>query len=91
MITDPKITDTSLYSYGDSSYGEGLCREQHICSAPFIWDEEWLVIGDQRSRFGEDHAKHFAAQFQRRPKRGRHVIEPSITCNSSINRILEAA
>lgn len=63
MSADPKITDTLLY-------GEGVCREQHTC-ASFVWDDDWVVFGDQNGRFGELMAKHVAVQFRRRPARVR--------------------
>lgn len=67
MSRDAKITDTLLY-------GEGLCREQRR-SDSFVWDDEWVVFGDQYGRFGEPNAKHFAVQFRRRPGRIRYMTE----------------
>lgn len=56
--------------------GERLCREQHICAKPFIWDGEWLVFSDQRIFFGDAEPECFAVQFRRRPARARYITEP---------------
>lgn len=70
MSEDPKITDTLLY-------GEGVCREQRTCES-YIWDDEWVVFGDQYGRFGESIGKHVAVMFRRRPARMRYAVEPLI-------------
>lgn len=65
MGLDPKITDKLLYGYGDR-----LCMEQRTFAA-FVWDDEWLVVADQRGQFGGREVKHVAVQFCRRPERQR--------------------
>lgn len=67
MSADPKITDTLMY-------GEGVCQE-HRTFDSFIWDDDWVVFGDQHGRFGEPGAKHVAVQFRQRPKRYRYEID----------------
>lgn len=72
MSLDPKITDTLLYGYRG---GDRLCMEQRTFRS-CVWDDEWVVFGDQVGQFGEDRAKHVAVQFRLRPARRRYVAEP---------------
>jgi hypothetical protein len=82
MTDDPKITDTLLY-------GEGVCREQRTCES-CIWDDEWVVFGDQYGRFGEVEAKHVAVQFRRRPPRQRYIEPPFVPVPSRVKELEDA-
>jgi hypothetical protein len=84
MSTDPKITDTLMY-------GDDLCQWQRIATA-FVWDDDWLVFGDENSRFGMSSVRHLAVQFRRRPTRERYVdVPPSSIPVGRQSRVLEDA
>ena len=72
-IIGPTITGNEFY-------------EQRICPAPFAWDDDWLVCGEQVSIYAGP-VKCVAVQFRRRPARKRYVVDPELIPG----RILEDA
>jgi hypothetical protein len=69
MSPDPKVTDTLIY-------GERLCTEQRTFKS-VVWNDDWIVFGDQRGHWHVERAECLAVQFRRRPVRKRHVKLPT--------------
>jgi hypothetical protein len=52
---------------------DAATKLRRILAGAFVWDDDWMVVGDQRSVWGDID---FAVQFRRRPVRETYVREP---------------